>query len=640
MKYLKYLLLVLITSYLGAGQPLNAQTLQGHNNSISVQMGLFHYNKDNNDFITQNNNGFLNAGLTYKRQMGRILALNLTGRYYEWEMGKYVDLQTKAVQALLVVQPHSISSSWRTNWITPYVGAGVGYENHKLTSYGNDTTYQKLYIPIEVGLLFNLSTRVSIGVFSEYKLASVSPIKNTLESPKVRLDLVNTAGISLAYSFGRNKKKESFPVIRTNQSLVQKPVVKEVVKDSTLVSPAKTAVKDSTAIVLEGKVKDSTLISLDERAMDSTAVFTGENLADSTMVLAEEKVKDSTMVWTDPMLADSLMVSDSSDRIQLVIPVTDSAAIGGKSKVLTRKTVIVSDTIRVPVILDITVNAKSGISDTNYSTGNTAGMQQPEKGAASSPAPVYYEAPNQQMQGQLGKIDNNVSDLQEQYRRQNSTIETELKNMKLMLGVMNAELLILTAAKSKAPKEEKKIENSPPAPAVNMDSLTYLIQRINSQSGTDSVSLSLANANVSLLAELNKLQAENKALSDKLDGISRVEPTPAPVPDLPYDVVHAITFAVNSTKVDVVQLIPLRSMLDFLKSKPDYKLLLAGFTDKSGNATYNMALSKKRVQAVKDELVKMGVNKARIVEQYFGSEKASAANNENDRKVELKVLKN
>lgn len=208
-----------------------------------------------------------------------------------------------------------------------------------------------------------------------------------------------------------------------------------------------------------------------------------------------------------------------------------------------------------------------------------------------------------------------------------------------MMGVLNAELLMLSAAKSKAPKEEKKSEISP-APSVNMDSLTYLIQRINSQSGTDSVSLSLANANVSLLAELNKLQSENKALYDKLDRLSKVAPTPAPVPDLTYDVVHAITFAVNSTKVDVVQLIPLKSMLDLLKSSPDSKLLLSGYTDKSGNATYNMALSKKRVKAVKDELIKMGVNKARIVEQYFGSEKASAANNENDRKVELKVLKN
>ena len=638
MKYLKYLLLVLITSYLGTGQPLNAQPLQEYNNSISGQLGLFHYNKDNNDFISQNNNDFLNAGLTYTRQMGSVFALNLTGRYYQWEMGKYVDLKTKAVQALLVVQPRTISSSWRINRITPYIGAGIGYEEHQLTSYGNDTTYQKLYIPLEVGLLFNLSPRVSIGVFSEYKLASVSPIKNTLESPKVRLDLVNTAGISLSYSFGRNKKMESFPVIRTNQLLVQKRVLKEVVKDSTIVSPVKTAVKDSTALALEGKVTDSTLIALDEKAKDSTTVFMGENLADSTMV--EGKVKDSTMVMGDIMLADSLLTSDSTQRIKILIPVQDSTAIGEKSKVLTRKTVIVSDTIRIPVILDITVNAQSGISDRNYSMDNTAGMKQTEKAAVSSPAPVYYEAPGQQMQGQLGQIDNNISNLQEQYRRQNSTIESELKNMKVMLGVMNAELLILTAAKSKAPKEEKKSENLTPTPAVNMDSLTYLIQKINNQSGTDSVSLSLANANVALLAELNKLQSENKALYDKLDRISKVETTPVSVPDLPYDVVHAITFAVNSTKVDVVQLIPLKSMLDFLKSKPDYKLLLSGFTDKSGNATYNMALSKKRVQAVKDELVKMGVNKARIVEQYFGSEKASAANNQNDRKVELKVLKN
>ena len=578
MKYFKYLLLVLIASYLGTGQPLYAQSMHQYNNSISGQLGLFHYNKDNNDFISQNNNGFLNAGLTYKRQMGRILALNLTGRYYEWEIGKYVDLQTSAVQALLVVQPRIISSSWRINRITPYIGAGVGYENHKLTSYGNDTTYQKLYIPLEVGLLFNLSPRVSIGVFSEYKLASVSPIKNTLESPKVRLDLVNTAGISLSYSFGRNKKEQSVPVIRTNQSFVKKRVLTEDDKDPAIVSPKK-AVKDSITASLDEKTKDSTFVSLEGKTKDSTAfVMEGPDadsailalekmIADSTMVL-DGKVGDSTLVLDDYKLVDELMLSDSTD-----IPVAhDSTAFGKSKQVFSKKTEIVSDTIRIPVILDITVNTQSNIMESNYSMANEAGKQPSEKGAVTSPAPVYYEAPNQQMKGQLGQIDNNISALQDQYRQQNKNIESELKNMKVMLGVLNAELLVLTAANSKAPKADK-VDMNLSTPALNADSLAYLINSLSNHNDTDSLSLSLANANVYLLAEVDKLQSENKALADKLDRLSKVEPSPVPVTPELDDPVHTITFAVNSTKVDVVQLIQLKSMLDLLKSKPEYKLL-------------------------------------------------------------------
>ena len=71
----------------------------------------------------------------------------------------------------------------------------------------------------------------------------------------------------------------------------------------------------------------------------------------------------------------------------------------------------------------------------------------------------------------------------------------------------------------------------------------------------------------------------------------------------------------------------------------DLPKILSGYADKSGNANYNMSLSKKRVLAVKDELIKMGVNKTRIMEQYFGSEKATAVNNKDDRKVELKLMK-
>lgn len=612
MKGLKYLLLILIVSYLGIGQPLSAQPLQKHNNSISLQLGMFHYNEDINDFISQNNS-FLNVGLTYRREMSRIFALNVTGRHYEWNVGENMDLKTRAIQAMWVIHPYTISSSWRANRILPYAGAGVGYESHRLTSPQSDTTYQKLYIPLEVGLLFNVSPRWSIGVFSEYKLASVSPIKNTLDSPKLRLDLVNTAGVSLAYSFGSNKKKQSVPIIRTNQSFVQKRVLEESIVDSTIVSS--------------------------EKVKDSTALFLEEYEADSTLALPEESYKDSTILWNDSTLLENRMQLDSTDQSMLFIPIAlDSTGTMEDVRALSKKTVFVSDTIRVPVVLDITVNTQNSIMDSNYMVANPAGIKYSDKGAVTSPESVTSDASNKQMKEQLGQIDKNISGLYAQNRRENNRIESELKNIKLMLGVLNAELLLLTVAKTKTPnKEKEESSNVPTPPTVNMDSLVYLIDSLNSQMVTDTINIDVVNVNDSLLEEINTLQSENRVLADKLARLSVVADS-TQIPDAPKKVVHTINFAVNSTEVDVVQLMQLNSLLDLLKNRPDYTLLLSGFTDKSGNANYNMMLSKKRVQAVKQELIKMGVSDARMVEQYFGSQKATATHNENDRKVELKVL--
>ncbi len=663
MKYLKYLVLVAMASYLGLGQPLNAQPLQKHNHSLRFEMGLFQYNENSNDFIFQNNNDFLSGGLTYRREIGRIFAMNVTGRYNEWNMDEGMSLQTYAFQALWEIHTARISSSWRTNRITPYIGAGIGYENHNLTSPLNDTVQQKVYIPLEVGVLFNLSPRWSIGVFSEYKLASVSPIDNLLESPKLRLDLSNIAGVSLSYNFGRNKKEQSVPVIRTNQSLVPKRVVKEVVKEPVAVTPKK-VIMDSTITSLQGKVKDSTVVRPEEKTRDSarvvlkeadadsTTMTPGKAVADSSMILAEktaadstmvldEKVADSTLVSGDSKLVDGILPSDSTYKSNLTTPMAlDSSAVRKDALLLSKRIEIIADTIRVPVILDITVNTKNNLAESNYTVENASKVQPANKGAVASPAPVYANT-SQQIQGQLGQIDKNISALKDQYRNQNSNIESELKNMKVMLGVLNAEILLLSALKSKSPEKEKEKEVqyvTSPAPSVNIDSLAYLIDSIRNLNNTDSVNLGLANVNVSLLAEVNKLQSENKALTDKLASMSRIVES-SQISDSLDKVVYAVTFAVNSTKVDVGQLVQLKPLLDLLKKRSDYKLLLSGFTDKSGNANYNMMLSKKRVLAVKEELSKMGINKARIVEQYFGSEKASAANNENDRKVELKVVK-
>ena len=56
----------------------------------------------------------------------------------------------------------------------------------------------------------------------------------------------------------------------------------------------------------------------------------------------------------------------------------------------------------------------------------------------------------------------------------------------------------------------------------------------------------------------------------------------------------------------------LQKAIDFVKKYPDFKISLVGYTDSIGRDAYNQRLSEKRAAAVKDYLVKHGVDAARI----------------------------
>ena len=51
----------------------------------------------------------------------------------------------------------------------------------------------------------------------------------------------------------------------------------------------------------------------------------------------------------------------------------------------------------------------------------------------------------------------------------------------------------------------------------------------------------------------------------------------------------------------------------WLKDHPDIKLKLAGYTDPRGDLAYNLALSQRRANTVKQDLLRLGVSEDRIV---------------------------
>ncbi|HEX6431512.1 MAG TPA: DUF5723 family protein, partial [Niastella sp.] len=104
-------------------------------------------------------------------------------------------------------------------------------------------------------------------------------------------------------------------------------------------------------------------------------------------------------------------------------------------------------------------------------------------------------------------------------------------------------------------------------------------------------------------------------------------------PEIKQDVVKKIAIAAKSiyymSGKDVIQKVSypkLDVVVKILKADTALQISIEGHTDNKGNAVFNLKLSAKRAQAVKNYLVKKGISATRITAQGFGDSKPVAPN--------------
>ena len=107
-------------------------------------------------------------------------------------------------------------------------------------------------------------------------------------------------------------------------------------------------------------------------------------------------------------------------------------------------------------------------------------------------------------------------------------------------------------------------------------------------------------------------------------------------------VAHNILFATKSDSLTDGSFLALDDLNDLLIKHPEVHLTIEGHTDNVGTAEHNMTLSQKRADAVKNYLLKKGINEARITATGFGMDKPIGDNNTpqgkaKNRRVELKI---
>jgi outer membrane protein OmpA-like peptidoglycan-associated protein len=108
---------------------------------------------------------------------------------------------------------------------------------------------------------------------------------------------------------------------------------------------------------------------------------------------------------------------------------------------------------------------------------------------------------------------------------------------------------------------------------------------------------------------------------------------------------NAILFDFDSSVLKVSSQAQLRKMSEIFAKYPDTDIIISGHTDSRGSEDYNLKLSERRAQAVRDFLVDQGIDAGRLTVHGYGELRPVASNDTEEgrslnRRVEIQIRAN
>ncbi len=101
-----------------------------------------------------------------------------------------------------------------------------------------------------------------------------------------------------------------------------------------------------------------------------------------------------------------------------------------------------------------------------------------------------------------------------------------------------------------------------------------------------------------------------------------------------------VLFSTNKSELKSSGKRSVQKVADFLMQYPLRVVLIEGFTDSVGSASYNQLLSERRAESVRTELINLGVRSERISTQGYGEQRPvakndTAAHRQSNRRIEI-----
>lgn len=122
-------------------------------------------------------------------------------------------------------------------------------------------------------------------------------------------------------------------------------------------------------------------------------------------------------------------------------------------------------------------------------------------------------------------------------------------------------------------------------------------------------------------SQLEQMKAKNSQMAKLLNELKAKETERGLVLTL-----DSILFELNKATLKSGSERSVEKLAEFLKSYPDRNLLVEGFTDSTGEESYNQQLSRDRAEAIQSELIAKGVSPDRIEIKGYGEQFPVATN--------------
>lgn len=110
-----------------------------------------------------------------------------------------------------------------------------------------------------------------------------------------------------------------------------------------------------------------------------------------------------------------------------------------------------------------------------------------------------------------------------------------------------------------------------------------------------------------------------------------------------FDQNSGVYFGTNEDFINPDSRKSLDKLIQIFQEYPKTNVVVEGHTDSTGNANYNMDLSRRRANSVTDYLIKNGVERKRLTTKWFGQEQpkydnATPEGRTKNRRVELAII--